>query len=58
MRNTVSAISQRRQQFWPSIYLVDKKGRGRYRWEGELHLDTADGKRFAARIDELLDEKP
>jgi thiol-disulfide isomerase/thioredoxin len=45
-------------QYWPSIYLVDKKGGVRYRWEGELHLDTPDGKQFAARIDELLDEKP
>ncbi len=45
-------------QYWPAIYLVDKKGRIRYRWEGELHLDTADGKRFESRIDELLAEKP
>jgi thiol-disulfide isomerase/thioredoxin len=45
-------------RYWPSIYLVDKKGHIRYRWEGELHLDTVDGKRFAARIDELVDEKP
>ena len=44
--------------YWPSIYLVDKKGRIRHHWEGELHLDTADGKRFAARIDELLREEP
>jgi thiol-disulfide isomerase/thioredoxin len=45
-------------QCWPAIYLVDKKGLARYRWEGELDLDTAAGKRFAARIDQLLDEKP
>jgi thiol-disulfide isomerase/thioredoxin len=45
-------------RYWPSIYLIDKKGRVRYRWEGELHLDTADGKRFARHIDELLAEKP
>jgi peroxiredoxin len=43
-------------QYWPTIYLVDKEGRIRHRWEGELHLDTADGARFAARIDELLAE--
>jgi peroxiredoxin len=45
-------------RYWPSIYLVDKKGRVRHRWEGELHLDTEEGKRFAAKIDDLLDEKP
>ena len=44
--------------YWPSIYLVDKKGLIRQRWDGELHLDDPDGKRFAARIDELLLEQP
>ena len=42
---------------WPSIYLVDKKGRVRYRWEGELHLNTVEGRQFASRIDELLSER-
>jgi thiol-disulfide isomerase/thioredoxin len=37
--------------------LIDKKGKVRYRWEGELHLDQADAKRFAGHIDELLAEK-
>jgi peroxiredoxin len=44
-------------QYWPSIYLIDKKGRVRYRWEGELHLDKAEAKQFAGHIDELLAEK-
>jgi alkyl hydroperoxide reductase subunit AhpC len=42
--------------YWPAIYLVDKRGRVRYRWEGELHLDTAEGKAFAKHIDELAAE--
>jgi peroxiredoxin len=45
-------------RYWPSVYLIDRKGEVRYRWEGELHLDTAAGRRFARHIDELLAEKP
>jgi thiol-disulfide isomerase/thioredoxin len=45
-------------RYWPSIYLVDKKGQIRYRWEGELHLQDQEGRQFASRIDELLAERP
>ena len=45
-------------RYWPSIYLVDKKGQVRYRWEGELHLRDQEGQQFVSRIDELLAEKP
>lgn len=44
-------------QYWPSVYLIDKKGRVRYHWNGELHLQTVEGRRFASRIDDLLAEK-
>jgi thiol-disulfide isomerase/thioredoxin len=44
-------------RYWPSIYLIDKKGRVRYQWEGELDLSNSDGKQFAERIDELRQEK-
>ena len=47
-----------KNRYWPSIYLIDKKGQVRYRWEGEVHLNETEGKRFAQRIDELLAEKP
>ena len=43
-------------RYWPTVFLVDKRGGVRFHWEGELHLDTAEGKRFASRIDELLAE--
>ncbi len=45
-----------RTRYWPTIFLIDKKGVVRHYWEGELHLDKAEGKRFAQRIDELLKE--
>lgn len=45
-------------RYWPSIYLIDKKGRVRYRWEGELDSGTTKGERLMRRrIDELLAEK-
>jgi peroxiredoxin len=46
-----------RTRYWPTIFLVDKKGVVRHHWEGELHLDKAEAKQFAERIDELLAEK-
>lgn len=46
------------QQFWPTVYLIDKGGIVRYRWEGELEYGNAGGeKKMAAKIRELLAEK-
>ena len=42
-------------RYWPCVYLVDKKGNVRYRWEGELGKDGESRMRKA--IDELLAEK-
>jgi hypothetical protein len=45
------------QQFWPTVYLIDKRGHVRYRWEGELEYANAGGEAKMARlVDELLGE--
>ena len=44
--------------FWPSTYLVDRKGRVRYRWDGELNWKDSKGEEVMRRkIEELLAEK-
>jgi hypothetical protein len=43
---------------WPSVYLVDKHGRVRYWWYGELNWQGAKGEQFIrGKIEELLVEK-
>ena len=41
-------------RYWPCIYLVDKAGNVRYRWEGELGAEGY--KKVTGQIDELLAE--
>ena len=42
---------------WPSVYLIDKKGRVRYWWYGELNWRGATGEAYLrGRIEELLAE--
>ncbi len=42
---------------WPSVYLIDKQGRIRYWWFGELDWNQAGGQKLLEqRIRELLDE--
>lgn len=44
---------------WPSVYLIDRKGRVRNWWYGELNWEGAKGEEFLRnRIEELLAEKP
>ncbi len=43
-------------QYWPSIYLVDKAGKVRHRWEGELGAEGY--KTMTGFIDGLLAERP
>ena len=40
---------------WPTVYLVDKQGRARYCWEGELEYQQAGGEaKLTGMIQELL----
>ena len=42
---------------WPSVYLIDKKGRVRFWWYGELNWEGVEGEKFMReRIEELLAE--
>jgi predicted transcriptional regulator len=45
-------------QYWPTVYLVDKKGKVRFRWEGELNSGGSKGEEtMTEKIEELLKEK-
>jgi thiol-disulfide isomerase/thioredoxin len=46
-----------KNRVWPSIFLIDKRGRIRDRWDGELEYQEAGGdKRLRSEIQELLAE--
>jgi hypothetical protein len=45
-------------RYWPSVYLIDKKGHVRYRWDGELNWKGARGEKvMRKKIEELLAER-
>jgi hypothetical protein len=45
-------------RYWPSVYLIDKKGWVRYRWDGELNWKETKGEPIMRKkIEELLAEK-
>jgi thiol-disulfide isomerase/thioredoxin len=45
------------QRFWPTVYLIDKKGRIRFQWIGELNYGKGDGEATMAEfVEELLKE--
>ena len=45
-------------RYWPSVYLIDKEGHVRYRWDGELNWKNARGEKLMReRIEQLLAEK-
>jgi peroxiredoxin len=41
-------------RYWPCVYLIDKKGMVRHRWQGELGTDGE--KRMRANVEKLLAE--
>jgi peroxiredoxin len=44
-------------RYWPSIYLIDRQGRIRYHWDGELEYQNAGGdKLIRTKIKDLLAE--
>ena len=44
--------------YWPSIYLIDKKGMARWGWSGELGWKGAKGEaHMRKKVEELLAEK-
>jgi peroxiredoxin len=46
-------------RYWPTVYVVDRRGRVRYGWEGELNYKGAKGEeRVRKLVDELLLERP
>jgi peroxiredoxin len=45
-------------RYWPTVYLIDKEGYVRYRWDGELNWKETQGEKLMrARIEKLLAEK-
>jgi hypothetical protein len=45
-------------RLWPCVYLIDKKGYARYRWDGELNYNGMKGEQIMRKkIEELLAEK-
>ena len=45
-------------RYWPSVYLIDKKGTVRYRWDGELNGNQVKGEEIMRmKINELVAEK-
>ena len=58
MDNEFSYWSRLGNRYWPSFYLVDRKGRIRTKYEGEMRLNTDRGDQAARQVRELLAESP
>jgi hypothetical protein len=44
-------------EYWPTLYLLDRCGRVRHKTIGEVHGDAESGQRLDTRIEALLAEK-
>lgn len=44
-------------RYWPAYYLIDKRGRVRYRFVGETHAGSAQAQRVERAVQALLDEQ-
>jgi thiol-disulfide isomerase/thioredoxin len=56
--NTTKNWQAWNNRIWPCVYLIDKKGFVRYRWDGELNWKHVKGEEIMGKkIDELLAEK-
>ena len=45
------------QKYWPTVYVIDKKGNVRYHWVGELGYNGQDGYRAVTRVVEQLQKE-
>jgi peroxiredoxin len=46
-------------RYWPTVYVVDRRGRVRYGWEGELNYQGQAGEeRVRSLVEALLKERP
>ena len=46
------------QAYWPTVYLIDKRGHVRYRWLGELEYQKAGGEATMGKLIERLLKEP
>ena len=56
MDNNFAYWKKLNNQYWPTYYLIDKKGMVRYRFIGETHADTRKSEAIESAIDILLSE--
>ena len=56
MDNNFAYWKKLNNQYWPTYYLIDKKGMVRYRFIGETHADTRKSEAIESAIEILLSE--
>lgn len=56
--NDFSYCKALNNQYWPAFYLIDKRGKIRYRFAGETHCGDSRAREIELRIGELIAEQP